>query len=231
MVGAYVVAERLEGVEGFPITLPFVPHLDLTFEERVTVFVGENGTGKSTLLEALAELVGLPWSGGSGNEMATSDARGHPLARLLRPKLRSRPQEKYFFRAEAMSDLGHLLEDRENDPDFLGDPYAMYGGRTLKSRSHGEAALAVLLSRDRGGLFLLDEPELALSPARQLLLVRLLEERAATGHFQFLIATHSPILLSIRGAELRDFNHPALPVIQREDTQQWQVYSDLFRRS
>ncbi len=229
LVGAYAVRERIDAAEGFPRTLAFVPELDLTLDERVTIFVGENGSGKSTLLEAIAELVGLPWDGGSGNELASSEASSQRLAPLLRPKIRLKPPDKYFFRAEALSDFGRLLEAREEDPDFLGDPYTLYGGRSIRTRSHGEGVRALLQSRDRGGLFLLDEPESALSPLRQEELIRLLEERAATGSYQFIVATHSPLLMAIRGARLISMDDPKLPDIRPEATSHWRTYAKLFR--
>lgn len=225
LIGVYAVEERLEGKTGFPVSLPFVAGLDLAFDERPTILVGENGCGKSTLLEALAELVGLPWDGGSANELASSEATPRRLAEFLRPRVRTRPRDKYFFRAEALSDFGRLLDAREADPDFQGDPYALYGGRSIRGRSHGEAARLLLSSRDRGGLFILDEPEAALSPGRQVEFVRLLEERMAAGGWQFIIASHSPIMMSIAGARLIDMNAPTLPDIAKTETAHWKTYS------
>lgn len=236
LLGGYVVPERIEGLGGqFPLTLPFASSLDLRLDDRVTLFIGENGSGKSTLLEALAELVGLPWDGGSGNEIADSEGtEQRRLASFMRPRVRSRPPSKYFFRAEALTDFARLLEARAKDPDFTlfgDDPYALYGGKTIRARSHGEAVSALLTSRSRPGLYLMDEPEAALSPLRQQQLVAVINERVATGAYQFVIATHSPILMTIEGAQLRSLDAPDLPVVRKEETMHWKTYAGLFAKA
>ncbi|MBL8916532.1 MAG: AAA family ATPase [Archangium sp.] len=227
--GVYVVPEKVKGRSGFPWSLAFLEGFDLRLESRVTIFVGENGCGKSTLLEACAELVGLPWDGGSVNERADSEGEANArLAEVLRPRMAKKPKNKFFFRAENLTDLARLLERRKADPDFMGDPYAMYGGRSIRTRSHGEAVTAVLTSRDGPGIYLMDEPESGLSPARQLALVELISEQADQQDRQFLIATHSPILMSIPGAEIIDMNDPTLPRIARERTVHWHIFKRLL---
>lgn len=231
--GAYVVPARLAGASGYPLTLGFAPSLDLTLDDRVTIFVGENGCGKSTLIEALAELVGLPWDGGSSNELADSeDLRARRLAHFMRPRIKERPPNKYFFRAEALSDFSRLLERRAQDPDFTlfgDDPYELYGGRSIRTRAHGEAVSSVLYSRDRPGLYILDEPEAALSPVRQEQLVRLINEQCSTGQYQYVIATHSPIVMSIEGASIRSLDEARIAPIRKEDTSHWRVFSNLLK--
>jgi len=127
--------------------------LDLSFRAPVTFFVGENGTGKSTLLEAIAELARLPVSGGGRNELAANHGpEGESLlARTLRPSFCRRPRDGYFLRAEFGAHFASLLDQRREDPDFLGDPYQLYGGRSLHARSHGEAFLAILQNRSAIG--------------------------------------------------------------------------------
>lgn len=230
--GAYVVSTLAARETAFPFTLPFARTLDLTLDDRVTVFVGENGTGKSTVIEALAELVGLPWDGGSGNELANSERTGTKrLAHFMRPRVRNKAPNKYFFRVEALSDFGHLLEARDRDPDFKlfgHDPFARFGGESLRSRSHGEATKLLIKSQDRRGLYLFDEPENALSPKAQLDFVKLVEERIDTQQFQFVIATHSPIVMSIKRARIISFDTPDLNVVKREETNAWKTYAALF---
>jgi len=205
--------------------LPFVRQLDLRFESPVTFFVGENGTGKSTLIEAIASLCRLPVSGGGRNELA---GRHGPdavslLAPALRPAFRRRPPDAYFLRAEFQAHFASLLDARRDDPEFLDDPYGRYGGRSLHTRSHGEAFLAILEHRIRAGLFLLDEPESALSPQRQLVLLAHMWRQVSAGKSQFIVATHSPILLTFPGADLVTFDGGTLARVKLEDTSHYQI--------
>lgn len=230
LLGAYAVRERLAGLSGFPYSLPFVPTLDVDLSARVTFLVGENGSGKSTFLEALADLCGYPSTGGGKNDVADVKAPGAELAACLRPKFKERPRDGFFFRAETVYGFADLLEKRERDPDFLGDPYARYGGQSLHRRSHGEAFLSLLRNRVKAGLYLFDEPESALSPTRQLAFLRWLLGRAQRGDGQFVIATHSPILLTMPHAVIRSFDDPALPLVALEDTEHWAVTRSIVER-
>ena len=167
LLGLSVWPERIpEDATTYPFNVPFVAGPDLTFTEPVVFFVGENGTGKSTLIEAIAELCRFPVSGGSRNELADNHGpeRESSLSRALRRSFRRQPRDGYFLRAEFQAHFASLLDARKLDPDFKGDPYGRYGGKSLHARSHGEAFLAVLQNRIGQGLFLLDEPESALSP-------------------------------------------------------------------
>jgi predicted ATPase len=217
--------ERLPPEPAFPFTLPFLPSLDLEFSAPVTFFVGENGTGKSTLLEAIAALSRLPAGGGGRNELDSQHAPEHDseLSRALRPTFDRKPRDGYFLRAEFHAHFASLLDQRAADRDFNGDPYARYGGRSLHSRSHGEAFLALFQNRIRQGLYLLDEPESALSPQRQLALLALMDDLVRAGASQFVIATHSPILLTFPGATIISFDDPKLPRTRLEDTAHYQI--------
>lgn len=127
----YTVQERLAKESGFPFTLRFVADLDLRFEHPVTFFVGENGTGNSTMTEAIAALAGLPVSGGGQNDVGGwAPETEAPLARVLRPSFRKKPPDGYFLRAEFYGLFALLLDARHADPGFSGDPYMRYG-RTL----------------------------------------------------------------------------------------------------
>ena len=120
-----------------PYDIPFVRDLDLAFGKAVTCFVGDNGSGKSTLIEAIAEACALPIWGGSRNEAANPhgpDQRA-ALGSALRFAFSRRPRDGYFFRAELQSNFASLLDERRDDPDFQGDPYARYGGRSLRRSS------------------------------------------------------------------------------------------------
>ena len=209
----------------FPGTLSFVQELHYEFHHPVTFFVGENGSGKSSLLEALAVLIGLPLAGGSFNDIGEQHGLEEecPLAECLRLAFHKQPRDAYFFRAELQAHFASLLEKRRNDPDFTIDSYKYYGGRSLLLQSHGEAFLSVMKNRFRQGLFLMDEPESALSPKRQLSLLALIHDLVQNGKTQFLIATHSPILLTYPGASLVSFDEGPLHEIELEETSHFQI--------
>lgn len=215
----------------YPFSLPIVRGLDIEFASPVTFFVGENGTGKSTLIEAIAALCRLPVSGGGRNELSGTHGPEtfSPLAGALRPSFRKRPSDAYFLRAEFQAHFASLLDERKADPDFWGDPYARYGGRSLHTRSHGEAFLAILQNRIRSGLLLFDEPESALSPQRQLALLAQMSMLVATGTSQFIIATHSPILLTFPGAQILAFDGDAIQQVCLEDTSHFQITKGILQ--
>jgi predicted ATPase len=211
--------------EAYPFNLAAIRTLDLRFSRPVTFFIGENGTGKSTVMEALAELCGFPASGGGRNEIgAKHGPEGEAaLTSALRPAFRRRPKDGYFFRAEFQAYFASLLDQRKQDPDFMGDPYSRYGGRSLHTRSHGEAFLAVLQERIGAGLYLFDEPESALSPQRQLTLLAHMAQLVEEGHSQFIIATHSPILLTFPDADILSFDGDKVQPVKLEETPQYQI--------
>lgn len=224
---AYVTRHPTAMVDGsrFPGNLPFVSGLHLEFDSPVTFFVGENGSGKSTLLEAIAVLAGMPQSGGSTNEMGESHGVHDEclLANAIRLGFSKRPKDGYFFRAELQAHFASLLDQRRDDRDFAGDPYARYGGKSLHRMSHGEAFLSVMKNRFTEGLFLLDEPESALSPQRQLALLALIHDLVRDGKSQFLIATHSSILLTYPDARIISFDQGPLAPIALMDTSHYQI--------
>jgi len=198
--------------ERFPFNFSWIEELDLEFPNAVTFFVGENGSGKSTLLEAIAGISGFPVWGGGRNDLSDQfgPERESELAQAMYPHFRKRPRDGYFFRAEYYAQFASLLDARKRDKEFKNDPYQRYGGQSLHTRSHGESFLALLQNRLTDGLFLLDEPESALSPKRQLALLTLMTQRVNKGKSQFIIATHSPILMTYPGATVVSFDSPTL---------------------
>lgn len=220
-----ILHDRVESFDAFPFSLPFVRNLDYEFKTPITFLVGENGSGKSTFIEAVVELCGLPVAGGGRNELP--EAHGPHLRSELAPALRAsfarKPPDGYFLRAEFQAHFASLLEQRRQDPDFLGDPFARYGGASLHTRSHGEAFLEMLVSWMHPGMVIMDEPEAALSPQRQLTLLARMARLAAGGKVQFVVATHSAILLTLPGATILSFDGGQLKEVGLEETSHYQI--------
>jgi predicted ATPase len=216
LTGVYTVREKLTDTSRFPFSLPFLPTLDLTFSSAVTFFVGENGTGKSTLLEAIAALCRLPVSGGGRHEIEAGHGpdQDSELSYVLRTRLKKVPKDGFFLRAELQANLASLIDSRGS--------HRRWGGRSLHTRSHGEGMMAIVSNRLDQGLYLLDEPESALSPTRQLELLSLLRDMVRR-QAQFVIATHSPILMTYPGAVILNFNDPQLRPVLLEETGHYQV--------
>jgi predicted ATPase len=189
--------DKVPSLDEFPFCLPAVRHLQtLAFHPQATFIVGENGSGKSTLLEALAGACDLNAEGGSRNFTFSTRNSHSPLDRFIRlARTLSLPPDSYFLRAESFYNVATEIErlDREGG----GPPITpAYGGRSLHEQSHGESFFALFENRFRGpGLYLLDEPEAALSPSRQMSFLTLMHRLCRKGS-QFVIATHSPIIMA-----------------------------------
>ncbi|MDO5406270.1 MAG: AAA family ATPase [Eubacteriales bacterium] len=194
----------------------------LEFQRNITFFVGENGTGKSTLLEAIAVAYGFNPEGGTINYRFSTYDDVSELSRAIRmTKGYRRPKSNYFFRAESFFNVASKMEDYR-DGDLKEIYYARYGGKSLHEQSHGESFLAYFQSFQDDGIFIMDEPEAALSPQRQLTLLIQLAKMAKLGA-QFIIATHSPILLGIPGADIISFDDGKLHRCRYEETESYQV--------
>jgi predicted ATPase len=224
-----VAASRVNDWGAFPTNLPFLRELDYRFTSRVTFFVGENGSGKSTLLEAIAEACDLPVGGGGRSDVGAGHApqRESDLAPFVRVGFLKRPRAGWFFRAEFLAHFASLLDEREADPSFGRDPYERYGGAPLHRRSHGEAFLDVAAGV-LDGVVLMDEPEAALSPKRQLSLLAMIYDAVTTSPTQLIIATHSPILLTFPGARIVSFDGDTLTEIDRTETAHHEVTAGIL---
>jgi predicted ATPase len=232
LLGVKLITDRVPNFEQHPFSVPCIRSLDVSFGSRVTFLVGENGSGKSTLLEGIAALCRLPLSGGGRQDLA---ARHGPrvrtsLADALLPRFQRRPRDAYFFRGEFSAHFATLLDKRRDDPDFSGDPYASYGGRSIHSRSHGEGYLTLMRERiGEDGIYLLDEPEAALSPQRQLALLAVIADRLKTGTSQFIIATHSPIIMTLPKAEILLIDGASISPVSLEETEHYQVTKSVLQ--
>ncbi len=205
----------------FPFNLrAFSSGIALDFRTPVTLFVGENGSGKSTLLEALADCCGFNPEGGNRDHHRAVFADRSELAQALRLSWMPKVTEGFFLRAESFYNFASYIEQ-------VSDMRA-YGGRSLHAQSHGESFLSLFAHRFEQGLFILDEPEAALSPQRQLSLLKIVHDLATPGQAQFLIATHSPILLAYPGAVIFDLDGDAIEPIRYEDTRHYLLTRDFL---
>ncbi len=198
----------------YPFNLPLFQQLEsLEFRSKVAFLVGENGTGKSTLLEAIAVNYGFNAEGGSKNfRFSTYDSHSDLYQYLTLVKGSKRPRDGYFLRAESFYNLATEVEKL----DVPG-----YGAGSLHAQSHGESFLALICNRFFGnGLYILDEPEAALSPSRQLSLLARMNDLVCENS-QFIIATHSPILLAFPGASIFVLGENAITLTPYEQTEHY----------
>lgn len=200
----YIRAIKLEKISKeisctYPFDIPAIQNLNtIKFHPNVTYIAGENGTGKSTLLEAIAIAYGLNPEGGSKNiNFATQDTHSilHKSIKLIKGV--RRPRDAYFFRAESFYNLASSIDD-------YGSLIETYGGQSLHNQSHGEAFMSLILHRISGnGVYIFDEPEAALSPLRQMAFLRRIHD-LVQNDAQLIIATHSPIIMSYPYATIYD---------------------------
>ena len=196
----------------------------ITFRAPITVLVGNNGSGKSTVLRTIAASLGLPLAGGSLNEASLPPSGRPALGNGTRVGWRARPARRSFFSGDNVVGLAALLEARAADPDFAGDPAAAYGGH-LAVRSHGQGVLAMLRHALENDFLLLDEPETALSPSAQLAVCANLMAWAEGGERQAVIASHSPFFMRIPGAELIELSSREPRIVTYRDAGAWVLHA------
>lgn len=235
-----LLRDKVKDWEQYPFTVPVIRVLhELELKSQVTYFVGENGSGKSTLLEAIADHVGFSMEGGSRNiNFSTTESTNavDPLTVALRLSWTRRNAKGFYLRAESFFNQANFIDHMHADwrRGELGpgpDPYDSYGGKSIHERSHGESFLMLFEDHIRpGGFFVLDEPEAALSPARQLSLLAIMRRFLKDPDTQFIISTHSPIVLAYPDATILSFDDGKIREIAYEESLPYEVYSSFLNR-
>jgi predicted ATPase len=223
-----LLRERVEDWTLYPFSVPAIASLpEIEIRSRIVFFAGENGSGKSTLLEAVAGHYGFGPEGGNRNLQHDTTEHNHStdsLIRALRLSFDKRTGAGFFLRAESFFNTATTIDELEKQ--ILGPRILpSYGGQSLHTRSHGETFFTLLERKfTRDGLFLLDEPEAALSPQRQLSFLILIHDTLRRfKDAQFIISTHSPVLLGYPGAQILSFDDGHLHPIAYEDTAPMQI--------
>ena len=195
----------------------------LNFDRPVTFLVGENGTGKSTLLEGIAVACGFNPEGGTRNFNFSTRATHSVLGEYLTPARKRYPRDGFFLRAESFYNVATNIDEMDEEPSFSPRLIDSYGGVSLHKQSHGESFLALVQNRFGGeGLYLLDEPEAALSPSRLLTLMGEMDQLVKADS-QFIVATHSPILMAFPGARIYELSEEGIRAVEYRETEHYQL--------
>ena len=216
----YITGIRLRDMpQGYLANLPAVKHLyrskELEFTNPVTFFVGENGSGKSTLLEAIAVAAGFNGEGGSRDFVFSTRRTHSDLCDLITPIRTIPPKDGFFLRAESFYNTASYLDENST--------MKRYGGVSFHEQSHGESFLSLVTNRFEGnGLYIMDEPEAALSPQRLLTLMVLMDELVKK-RSQFIIATHSPIIMAFPGADIIQFSEKGMERVSYRETESYRI--------
>ena len=208
--------------DDYPLSLPIVQSggFDLTFQKPITIIVGENGSGKSTILEAIATMAGFSDSGGAAGmraveQSASAGEDGARLGEILKAAWLPQVKRGWFFRAETFFSVARYLDE-------AGSPRAGY----LRA-SHGEGFLSFFEERlSEQGLFILDEPESALSPTKQFEFLKLLRQMQRAENCQVIMATHSPILMALPDADLWQLERFGFRPTELEETAHFKIYRE-----
>ncbi len=237
----YILLDQIDW-ETYPFNIPAVAKLtQVSLNQPITIFIGENGTGKSTIIEGLAAMLGINAEGGSKNFNFKTVQTHSILREHIAPNRNElREGSSYFLRAETMYnvftemaylddvDASYSKSNYDGDGNFLSvDPLRFsekYGNSRMHQMSHGESFFEQLSRFRKNGLYILDEPEAALSPNRQLAAVKLLHDLAFHQSCQIFMATHSPILLAIPGAKIYQLSGDGIEAVEYEDTELFRTY-------
>ena len=215
---------KIKDFTEYPFSIEVIKNFQkLEFNKNVTFLIGENGIGKSTFIEAIAIALDLPSEGGTQNFMFSTKNTSSDLYKYLKIRMENKPKAKFFLRAESFYNFSTEVQRLVEEDGFLS-LYDSYGGN-LHNVSHGESFIQLVQNRfSPNGLYLLDEPEAALSPTRQMSLLYLINDLAKNGS-QFIISTHSPILISYRDGEILDLNDN-FKKVKYEETDIYRTYKN-----
>ncbi len=221
--------ESVPSFDRYPFHIPSIQSLtDLSLHPNVTFIVGENGMGKSTLLEGIAMALGFNPEGGTLNfSFSTHDSFSNLDHYLKVTRGVDRPKDGFFLRAESFYNVASNIEEMDSEP--LGPKIIdSFGGKSLHEQSHGEAFFSTFMNRFRGkGIYILDEPEAALSPLRQLSMLSRIHE-LVHDHSQFIIATHSPILMAYPSSVLIEMTEEGIQESSLEETSHYRIMKQFF---
>ena len=212
-------------MDSYPFNIPAIGNLDsMTFNSKVTFLVGENGSGKSTLLEAIAIALGFNPEGGSKNfNFSTEDTCSELHDHIKVSKGYIRPKDGFFLRAESFYNVATNIDTMDREGSLGAPLIGSYGGKSLHCQSHGESFFSLLMNRFFGnGIYILDEPEAALSPSRQLSAISRIHQLVEQSS-QFIIATHSPLLLAYPHSTIYSFSDAGISRVDYEDTEHFQI--------
>ena len=213
-----------KNLDVYPFNIPAVANLEkLSFHPDVTFIIGENGTGKSTIIEAIAMAMGFGPEGGTKNvRFSTADTVSELYKHIRISRSAKRPTDYYFLRAESFYNVATYMDST----GYLGG----YGNKSLHHRSHGESFMATLTMKLKGnGFYIFDEPEAALSPTRQMSAITSIHDLVQSGS-QFVIATHSPILLAYPYSKIVQLDNKGLSEIKYEDTEHFKITRDFLNK-
>jgi predicted ATPase len=229
LLSVKLLRDKVPSFDRYPFNLNVIKNLEtIEFHPKVTYLIGENGSGKSTLLEAIAASYGFNPEGGTKNFTFSTRASHSELHGFIRlAKTFNRARDGFFLRAESFYNVATNIDELDEGPG--GPPIKnSYGGRSLHRQSHGESFFALMLNRFGGhGLYILDEPEAALSPTRQMAMLTRMHE-LINQKSQFIIATHSPIVLSYPDSLILELDQSGIRKTKYEETEHYRLTKDFL---
>ncbi|MDR0904594.1 MAG: AAA family ATPase [Oscillospiraceae bacterium] len=228
-----IKAQSLEPAQRTRYPVGLFPSLlteHIPFRKPVTFFVGDNGSGKSTLIEAIAIIMGFNAEGGTRNfRFSTRGSHSELVKHLYIDRGLKKPRDGFFLRAESFFNVATNIEELDRERSFGGSIIDSYGGVSLHEQSHGESFLALMNNRfDGHGLYILDEPEAALSPVGQLSMLNIIHRLVENEGSQFIIATHSPLLTKYPNADIFQFGGGEIKLTPYAETDLAVLYKDFL---